>query len=431
MNNDIKLIGRALCGLLAVLSPAAVQAQTGLTPEMCRSMAVSHNAKMVNAKNAVAEAEQTKKEAFTNYFPIVSATGMGFNADKGMAKMQLQPDMAMEMCKNGLMGGVTAVQPLFAGGQIVNGNQLAKVGVEVKRLQQNLSDNEVTLTTEQYFWRVVTLQEKLKTLGKVETQLERILRDVEASVEAGVVTRNDLLQVQLRRNETKSSRLQLENALSISRNMLAQYTGLGSDSLAVAFSVDDQLPSRPDSLYCDPESALGLTSEYALLQQNVKASRLQYKMELGKNLPTVAIGGGYVYHNFLPEDQRFWVGFATVTVPLTGWWGGSHALKKEKLQVKNTENQLADQGELLVIRMKNAWNGVNEAYEQMKIARLSIEQATENLRLNTDYYKSGTCTMSDLLDAQTLFQQSCDKYVESYTDYELKKREYLQVTGRR
>ena len=73
-------------------------------------MAVSHNAKMVNAKNAVAEAEQTKKEAFTNYFPIVSATGMGFNADKGMAKMQLQPDMAMEMCKNGLMGGVTAVQ---------------------------------------------------------------------------------------------------------------------------------------------------------------------------------------------------------------------------------------------------------------------------------------------------------------------------------
>ena len=26
----------------------------------------------------------------------------------------------------------------------------------------------------------------------------------------------------------------------------------------------------------------------------------------------------------------------------------------------------------------------------MKIARLSIEQSTENLRLNTDYYKAGT-----------------------------------------
>lgn len=405
--------------------------QKAYTLDECIQAALTNNVKMKNARNELEMARQDKKKAFTNYFPSVMASGTGFMADKGLVQMDLAPEMHMSMLKNGIAGGVSASLPLFTGGQIVNGNQLAKVGVEVKRLQQNLSDNEVTLTTEQYFWRVVTLQEKLKTLGKVETQLERILRDVEASVEAGVVTRNDLLQVQLRRNETKSSRLQLENALSISRNMLAQYTGLGSDSLAVAFSVDDRLPSRPDSLYCDPESALGLTSEYALLQQNVKASRLQYKMELGKNLPTVAIGGGYVYHNFLPEDQRFWVGFATVTVPLTGWWGGSHALKKEKLQVKNTENQLADQGELLVIRMKNAWNGVNEAYEQMKIARLSIEQATENLRLNTDYYKSGTCTMSDLLDAQTLFQQSCDKYVESYTDYELKKREYLQVTGRR
>ena len=73
----------------------------------------------------------------------------------------------------------------------------------------------------------------------------------------------------------------------------------------------------------------------------------------------------------------------------------------------------------------------NEIKTASKIARLSIEQSTENLRLNTDYYKAGTCTMSDLLDAQTLYQQSCDKYVESYTDYELKKREYLQVTGRR
>lgn len=405
--------------------------QKAYTLDECIQAALTNNVKMKNARNELEMARQDKKKAFTNYFPSVMATGSGLMADKGLVQMDLAPDMHMSMLKNGIAGGVNASLPLFTGGQIVNGNQLAKVGIEVKRLQQNLSDNEVTLTTEQYFWRVVTLQEKLKTLGKVEAQLERILRDVEASVEAGVVTRNDLLQVQLRRNETKSSRLQLENALSISRNMLAQYTGLGSDSLTVAFSVDDWLPSRPDSLYCDPESALELTSEYSLLQQNVKASRLQYKMELGKNLPTVAIGGGYVYHNFLPEDQRFWVGFATVTVPLTGWWGGSHALKKEKLQVKNTENQLADQGELLVIRMKNAWNGVNEAYEQMKIARLSIEQATENLRLNTDYYKSGTCTMSDLLDAQTLFQQSCDKYVESYTDYELKKREYLQVTGRR
>ena len=66
----------------------------------------------------------------------------------------------------------------------------------------------------------------------------------------------------------------------------------------------------------------------------------------------------------------------------------------------------------------------------VKIAKLSIEQSSENLRLNTDYYASGTCSISDLLDAQTLYRQSRDKYVEAYAQYEVKKREYLQATGR-
>lgn len=38
--------------------------------------------------------------------------------------------------------------------------------------------------------------------------------------------------------------------------------------------------------------------------------------------------------------------------------------------------------------------------------------------------------MSELLDAQAIYRQSCDSYVESRAKYEIKKREYLQATGR-
>lgn len=108
----------------------------------------------------------------------------------------------------------------------------------------------------------------------------------------------------------------------------------------------------------------------------------------------------------------------------------THEIKRDKLRVQNAESQLEDQSQLLVIRMQNAWNELNDAYKQMEIALQSIEQADENLRLNTDYYSAGTCTMSELLDAQTLYQQSRDKYVESCMQYEVKKRTYLQATGR-
>lgn len=137
--------------------------QKAYTLDECIQAALTNNVRMKNANNELEMAKQDKKKAFTNYFPSVSAAGTGFMADKGLMQMSLGPDVNMSMLKNGIAGGIGASLPLFTGGQIVNGNQLAKVGVEVKRLQRNLSDNEVCLTTEQYFWRVVILKEKLKT----------------------------------------------------------------------------------------------------------------------------------------------------------------------------------------------------------------------------------------------------------------------------
>ncbi len=414
-------------GLMACLR---MPAQHTYTLDECIDEALKNNVRIKNADNDLSVAKHGSKEAFTKYFPSLSATGGGFMADKGLIQLEMSPEMEMSILKNGIVGGVSASMPLFTGGQIVNANKLAKVNVEVSRLQHGLSVNEVKLVTERYFWQIVKLKEMLNTLSSVEGQLESIRKDVEASVDAGVTNRNDLLQVQLRKNETRSTRISVENALSVSRKLLAQYIGCASDSIDVAFDFGGTLPSHPDNLYRIPESAFVLTNEYSLLQQDVKASRLQYRMSVGKNLPSIAIGGGYMYDNLMDKDHSFWMGFATVSVPLSGWWGGSHDMKKHKLRLRNAENRFTDQSQLLIIRMQNTWNDLTDAYQQVEIAVESIGQATENLRLQTDYYHAGTCTMSDLLEAQTLYQQSRDKYVESYARYEVKKREYLQATGR-
>ena len=413
---------------IGVLSLATASAQRTFTLDECLEQALSNNVRMRNAENEIRMAEHDRKNAFTRYFPSVSASGGGFIANKGLMELNMGPDMSM--MKDGIVGGVSATLPLFAGGQIVNGNKLAKVSEEVSRTRYRLSENEVRLTTENYYWQVVTLKEKLRTLEVVEARLDTLTRDVEAAVQAGVTTRNDLLQVQLRQNEIKSNRLNVENALALSRELLAQYMGMGLDSVDVAYAMEGRLPEEPAGLFLPPESALPRTGEYDLLRQNLEATRLQKKIAVGKNLPTVAIGGGYYYDDLLDVGMDFWVGFATVSVPLSGWWGGSHDIKKQKLQVKNAENQLNDQSEMLMIRMRQSWNDLNDAYKQVGIALTSIDQATENLRMQSDYYAAGTCTMSDLLDAQTLFQQSRDKYVEAYAQYEVKKREYLQATGR-
>ena len=425
--NFTKHIFLFLIGCAGIM-PALTQ-QT-YTLDECIREALSNNVRIKNANNDLSASQHVRQKAFTQYFPTFSASGGGFMSDKGLLEMEMMPGEKISMLKNGVIGGVTATMPLFTGGQIINANKLSNINVEVSRLQRNQSENEVRLTTEQYFWQIVMLKEKLKTLSVVEEQLHSIHKDVDASVQSGITNRNDLLQIQLKENETHSTRIQVENSLSVSLSMLAQYIGHPADSIDVAQVVSDSPPEHPEIYYRQPESSLPLTNEYNLLQQNVKATRLQYKMTVGKNLPTIAIGGGYIYDNLMDKDHSYWMGFATVSVPLSGWWGGSHDIKKQKLQIRNAENQFTDQSQMLIIRMNNCWNNLTEAYKQVKIAIESIGQASENLRLQNDYYRAGTCTMSDLLEAQTLYQQSRDRYVESYAQYEIRKREYLQATGR-
>jgi outer membrane protein TolC len=143
----------------------------------------------------------------------------------------------------------------------------------------------------------------------------------------------------------------------------------------------------------------------------------------------VGAGVGYMYDNLTDKDHPFGIAFVSVSVPISGWWGGSHAIKQQKANVTIANNTLADSSDLLIIQMQHLWNEVEDAYKQMGIAHNSIEQSTENLRLNRDYYSTGMSTMSDLLDAQQLYQQSRDKLVETYAQFRLSVLQYRQATA--
>ena len=403
-------------------------AQQAYSLAQCKKLALENNARMKNARLEVSSAQQTKEEAFTNFFPSLSASALGYNANQPLVEANLG-GMPLALLKNGIVGDITVTQPLFAGGQIVNGNKLAQLGVEVSRFKQEQSAKEVLLTTEVYYWQIISLNEKLKTLAIVEQLVNSLYKDVDAAVKAGVKNRNDLLQVQLRKNSVASDRLQLENGLKLSRMLLGQYVGIKADSLSIEpISFDE--PASPEKLRTDHGAALLTTPEYQLLAKNVEANRLQQKITVGKYLPTVGVGASYMYDDLMDKDNTTAMVFAKVSVPISDWWGGSHAIKKQKFQTMMAQNEQRNNSDLLLIQMQKLWNDVEESYKQVKLAEESVVTATENVRLNTNYYQAGTTTLSDLLDSQLLLQQSRNQHTDAYTQYLIKQTQYLQATGR-
>ncbi|MBP3356919.1 MAG: TolC family protein [Rikenellaceae bacterium] len=419
--------------LLACGSVAGAAAQP-LSLDECLAAAVSNNRTLQDSRLSLEAARQTRREAFTNYFPQISATGGAFRARHGLLQADFTlPQMGtlpLSFLKKGVFGGIVAVQPLFAGLQIANGDKLARTGEEVQRLQLQKSEAEVREQTEVYYWQIVSLQQNLTTLDAVERQLAEIHRQVSLSVEAGLVTANDLLRVELRRQEIASDRLRVENGLRISRLLLAQYIGVNRQGFDIAADTLFTRPEAPERHYVPTDEALDRRAETQLTEKNLEAKRYLTRMERGKRLPSAGVGAGYLYNDFTDKSVSEGVLFVQVSVPISDWWGGAHALKKARIAERQAENDRLQAREMLAVEIEKCWFDLQEAYARIELMRRSVASATENLRQNRNFYAAGTAPLSELLDAETLYTRSLNDLTSSCAAYRIALAAYKRSTGR-
>ena len=407
--------------ILCIAQPLLAEVQ--YTLKQCREQALQNNRKLKQAQLDKEAAGEQRKEAFTNYFPQVNSMAGVFKTNKDLVQLP-----GMSFLDGGYVANITATQPLFAGGQIINGYKMTKISEEVKAIQLKQTEEEICITTEAYYYQLLALLEKRHTLEVVNTQLKQIYLDVSNSYQAGISKKNDVLNVQLKLNEVASNQLTVNNGIQLSKMLLAQYIGLNTDSFQIDCNLLKEL-SPAESYKVDHEAALSQTKEFQLLNKNIEANHLEYKLKVGAQLPTVAVGAGYTLHNLMDENQNFGMLFATVKVPISQWWGGSHAIKRQKISEQIAKLGKEDNAQLLLIRMQQTYDNLAQAYQQVQLAESSKTTATENLRLNQDYYHAGTVALSDLLDAQTQQQQAFNQYTDAVVSYLNSRSAYLRASN--
>lgn len=429
-----------------------MMAQKTYNLEQCKQLAITNNSLVKDASLEVKVAKQVKASALTQYFPSVSASMGGFLADKPLLKMSVPggnlpvyngnlstlanatqyayfPGMNLNYFDKGLVSAVTLTQPIFAGGRIVNKNKLAAIGVAVNQAKEKLAQNEVVLHTEESFWQVISLQEKMKTLQRYASFLDSLYKQADDAYHAGLINRNDVMKVTLKKSELSMNRLKLEHGITLSKMALCQYIGIPYDA-SISFSQNIDSIEPPESVYANPEQALPNRQEYKLLQQNVAAQKLQTSIKIGSYLPQIGIGVSEAYYNFSTMKDFNTLAFVSVKVPLTDWWEASHAIKERHLKEQIAANDLKNNAELLTLQMQKAWDELVEAYAQIGVANVTIQQAEENLKINQDNFHAGIVNVSDMLEAEAMLQQAQNQLIDAQTAYKTKRIAYLQVIGK-
>lgn len=433
---------------------AVVSAQGGmLTLDSCFTLARTHNAQYQYSQYEIERAREVKAQVFTKFFPQVT---MGYNAFYAMRPLieynvndlyeqgdfgefvasviqalndpEIGGNVPTEVnaLKKGHGINAMAVVPLFAGGRVVNGNRLAKVGVEAAELKAEVTERDVMEEVEASYFLVLGLQEKEATVAAALVLIDSLDHVVDKALAAGLITRSDKLLVALKRNELKAKEMQLENGILLASHLLCHQIGIPYPDGGL--KLENNLAAT--GKFTPAEEGTFLRPEKQLLELQVKAESLYKKMAVGEALPLVAVGAVATYGNIMDKTKFNVLLFARVTVPLTQWWETSHKMKEHEWKIREAELQQKELGEKMQLQEMQAYNQMVEAESLLQSDSAALDMAEENYRLAELNYKAGMNTITDVLQANTLLLQARNAITDRQITYAAACRRYHDLTGR-
>ncbi len=432
------------------------QAQT-LTLDSCLVLARRNNADIRISQLDVERARTVKNQAFTHFFPQLQLNGMGYVAARPMISFALEDirsnDMRdlleaiynvfseetdvtdrLELMKHGFSASVVAVQPIFTGGRILNGNRLASLGEEAASLQAKIKMRDVLEDVESTYYLVVGLKEKEAAVVAAMTLIDSLERVAESALANGLATRADILQISLKRNEINAKRQQLASGIRMSRRLLCNQIGIGySDS--VDFGGDSLLKMHPTVVELSGGHPLQQEShrpESRLLQINVESQKLLKKMTKGETRPQLALVGIGYYGNAVRNDlsANAVAGFS-LNVPLTDWWGTAHKMKEHNIRIEQAQVAETHFGELMTLEEEKAYNDMMDACMLMRSDSAALQLARENYRLAEINYAAGVTTVSEVLQAHALLLQAENAVTDRRVTYLVARRRLADLRDER
>lgn len=446
-----KLTMNILSSALAVVSVlfCCVSAQArplSLSQKKCREMALASSEDLRKAENELLKSRLDGKIATSAFLPAIDANGMGIyiTPNQGMSGMEM-------IMKGAYMAGITLTQPLYAGGRIVTGKKMSRIGEEAAGQKMRMARVEVVCDADNAYWTFVSVQEKMRMVQELKAQMDTLLSQVSVSTKVGMATEADLLTVKAKRSEVEYQLQKVSSGLDLCRMALCRIVGVPFDTKITTedVSLDGKFADLVGGGECSFDQSVSVEArpELKLLQAQLDVAKAQVRMTRGEYLPSLAVVGAYTnYGNiklssmvdagdgtYIPYEQKLHKGIGvamlSLSIPIFRWGEGYNKVRKAKTDVSNAVLDLRKNESLMTLEASQALANLRDSRALVASARDAMAQAEENLRVVANRYNASMCPLSDYLNAQFQWHQSRSNLIEAFTQFHIAETDYLRATG--
>ncbi len=276
---------------------------------------------------------------------------------------------------------------------------------------------DVTLQVIEAYFRILESDRLIQAAAEEVAQITEHRRVAQVLFEEGVVTRNDVLQAEVRLASAVQKRLATTNVRENIWLLLNFLTGndpgfRGELDEAAALGSSNQDAASAGDAHANRHDIKAQKQLIEAREFEVRGNRENYIPEIYTRL-----GADYVQNDKVREQTIF---SATLGIRINLFDGYASQAARERAVKERSKQQdtlrLTEQRALLEIR--TARNDAAVAKERIKVAEAAIRQSEENLRINKERYQERVGIASEVLDAQTLVTETkTDCYRANY-DYQ-------------
>ena len=412
-----------------------------MTLTQCLTYGYENNPTLRSADYLVAATRENRKSLRADFLPSLS-TSYGMNrVVSENAKGPAEEDYLDQNARN---FSIRLSQVLFAGFQIRNTHDKARIDIERTRADRELARLELAYNIQRTFFELMRAKDDLKVAEESIDRLEYGVKSAQAFFDRQLISRAEVLTTQvdladaqqrasIARNDVRRKRIALFSLMNMPVNpdiMFEGGPGFFTKDYPSEFNRCWQIARdhRPDI-----ES---LEKQVAMLKKDIDIAGGAYLPHIQMNMgyydvnrdydePAQSISGLY------DRDQhnRYWSADVTVSWELFDGGRAWFRQKKSLNQVFQVQEQIKEIQLMIQEGIRKALFSIDEADDRAAAASTSVAAARENYAMEERRLDAGITTIPKLLDAQFRLVRAQVNHTQAILDHQLARAELNFLLG--
>jgi outer membrane protein TolC len=431
------------CSILLTSIAVAHSESLKLSIKDAVNMALENNNQIKAARFTSQAAAQGVRSINSRYFPAVAfeETLVASNSPTSTFMMKLDEgrfttnDFLISNLNNpssahDFKTALSIQQPLFVP-SLSPLKELAVKDVQKSELQLEASRQGIAF---QVFHTYLEVQKAAARLGAAEKAVVDARENMRLAIvrtASGVGLKSDELRSRTHLSMVEQQHISAQNNLTLARLKLGMLIGLPDENQYEVSGLLDSItvPAMSDQVISE---ALLNRIEIKHSHTDLEKSAAALKLARSEYLPTM---GAFASYQLNAKDAPFTSDNDAWTAGVSLKWNifdgfRTNSERKRALSSQSAAREMLESTTKdITYQLKESYIRHDEAGKQLEVARNSVLDAEETVRLLTKRYENSLSTMVELLDAQTALNQTRAALVETEAEYALAGGRVYYMTG--